>query len=125
MKALRNFFTNRWFLFAVGLYIAGLAVLSRRPEFSLSDALLELLIFGVGFSLIAWWTTAQAKPLVITQHPTAREMLGLVAYVLAPSVYLAFGPQTIDSWLPPDWIASNRIRFFVTLIPRGGSALVP
>ena len=45
-------------------------------------------------------------------------MLGLVAYVLALSAYLAFGPQTIDSWLPPDWIASNRIRFFVTLIKK-------
>jgi len=25
------------------------------------------------------------------------------------------GPQAIDSWLPQDWIASDRIKFFVTL----------
>ena len=62
-----------------------------------------------------WWTTARATPLVIAQHPTPREMLGLAAYVLALSAYLAFGPQMIDSWLPSDWIASDRIRFFVTL----------
>lgn len=42
-------------------------------------------------------------------------MLGLVAYVVALSVYLAFGPQNIDSLLPQDWISSDRIRFFVTL----------
>jgi hypothetical protein len=42
IKALRNLFTNRWLLFAIGIYIAGLAVLSRRPEFSLSDALLRV-----------------------------------------------------------------------------------
>lgn len=106
---------NRWLLFATALYVAGLVVLSRRPEFSLSDSLLELLIFGAGFSLVAWWTTIHARPLVIAQHPTSREMLGLAAYVLGLSAYLAFGPQLIDSWFPPAWIASERIRFFITL----------
>jgi CAAX protease family protein len=115
MKILRSLFTNRWFLFAIALYLAGLVVLSRGPEFSLSDSLLELLIFGLGFSLVAWWTTARARPLVISRHPSGREMLGLAAYVLVLSAYLAFGPQAIDSWLPPAWIASERIRFFVTL----------
>lgn len=118
MKALHNLFTNRWFLFAVGLYGASLVALSRRPEFSLPDALLELLIVGVGFSLLAWWTTGHAKPLAIAQHPTPREMLGLAIYVLALSAYLAFGPQTIDSWLPPDWIASDRLRFFATIVKK-------
>ncbi len=118
MKTIRQLFTNPWFVFAIGIYLAGLAVLSRRPDFSISDALLELLIFGIGFPLMAWWTTKRAKPLVVAQHPTRREMLGLVAYVIALSAYLAFGPQRIDSWLPRDWIASDQIRFFVTLIKK-------
>ena len=116
MRRLRQLLTNPWFGFAGAAYLAGLVILSRRPEFSLSDALLELLIFGVGFSLVAWWTTMRTTPLVIGQHPTAREMLGLAAYVVALSVYLAFGPQTIDSLLRHDWISSDRIRFFVNLI---------
>src|SRR5262245_66666055 len=116
MKLFGRFLTNRWLLFAIALYVATVVTLSRRPGFSLSDALLELLIFGVGFSLIAWWTTARAKPLTIAQHPTRAEMLGLLAYVLALSAYLAFGPQTIDSWLPRDWITSDRACFFVTLV---------
>jgi len=115
MKTLRTLFTNPWFLLAIGLYLAALAALSRRPEFSLSDVLLELFILGIGFSLLAWWSTARAQPLVIAQHPNRMEMLGLGAYVAALSVYLAFGPQAIDSWLPPDWIASERIKFFITL----------
>ena len=49
------------------------------------------------------------------EHPSRNEMLCLAAYVLALSAYLAFGPQAIDSWLPRDWIASDRIRFFITL----------
>ena len=116
MKVLHRLLTNRWFLFAIALYVAAFVVLSRCPEFSLSDALLELLIFGFGFSLIAWWTTTRAKPLTIAPHPTRAEMLGLLAYVLALSAYLAFGPQTIDSWLPQEWIASDRVRFFVALV---------
>ena len=115
MRSIRQLLTNPWFGLAIGVYVAGLIILTRRIDFSISDALLELLIFGVGFSLIAWWTTVRATPLVVALHPTGREMLGLVAYVVALSVYLAFGPQKIDSLLPQDWISSERIRFFVTL----------
>jgi len=116
MKSIRQLLTNPWLASAIGLYLAGVVILSRNPEFSLSDALLELLIFGLGFSLVAWWTTMRATPLVVAQHPTRREMLGLVVYVVVLSVYLAFGPQKIDSLLPHDWISSERIRFFVNLI---------
>lgn len=116
MKSIRQLLTNPWFVSSIGIYLVGIVILSQRPEFSVSDAILELLIFAVGFSLIAWWTTMRATPLVVARHPTGREMLGLVAYVGALSVYLAFGPQKIDSLLPHDWISSERIRFFVNLI---------
>ena len=42
-------------------------------------------------------------------------MLGLALYIAALSVYLAVGPQTIDSWLPQSWAESERIHFFVRL----------
>src|SRR4051794_17290759 len=100
MKSIRALLTNPWFAFSVVIYVAGIVILSRNPEFSVSDALLELLIFAIGFSLVAWGTTLRATPLVIAHPPNGREMLGLVAYVVALSVYLAFGPQKIDSLLP-------------------------
>ncbi len=115
MKAFRNLFTNRWFLFAIVVYIGSLFVLSQRAEFSISETLIELVIFGIAFPLLAWLATIRSQSLVIHVHPTGAEMLALLAYVLALSVYLAFGPQAIDSWLPQDWIASDRIKFFVTL----------
>ena len=115
MKTFRNLFTNRWFIFAILLYIGSLFVLSRRAEFSISGALIELVIFGTAFPLLAWLATMRARPLTIRVGPTGAEMLALLAYVLALSVYLAFGPQAIDSWLPQAWIASDRIKFFVTL----------
>jgi len=76
---------------------------------------MELVIFGIAFPLLAWWASRRAEHLPINVHPTGGEMLAVVAYVLALSVYLAFGPQAIDSWLPQNWIASDRIRFFITL----------
>jgi uncharacterized protein len=115
MKTFRNLFTNRWFVFAIVLYIGALFVLSQQAEFSISEALIELVIFGIAFPLMAWLATIRARPLTIRVHPTGGEMLAVVAFVLALSVFLAFGPQAIDSWLPQGWIASDRIKFFVTL----------
>ena len=115
MKSLRNLVTNRSFIFTVVLYIGSLFALSRRPEFSISEALIELAIFGIAFPLLSWLATIRARPLTIRVYPTGAEMLALTAYILALSVYLGFGPQAIDSWLPQDWIASDRIKFFVTL----------
>jgi membrane protease YdiL (CAAX protease family) len=115
IKTFRNLFTNPWFISAIVLYLISLLVLSQRAEFSISDAMMELVIFGIAFPLLAWWASRRAEHLPINVHPTGGEMLAVVAYVLALSVYLAFGPQAIDSWLPQNWIASDRIRFFITL----------
>jgi len=115
MKGLRSLLTNPGFLLGVGLYIAGFALLSQHSEFSASDLLLELLIFGLCFSLIAWWTTIRAKPLLVAEHPTAVEMAGLTAYVVALSFYLAYGSQWINSWLPSNWIASAQIQFWISI----------
>ena len=111
----RQLLRSRALTVGVLLYLLALAVLWRRPEFSLADTLLELFIFGLGLSLIAWWATIRAKPLAVAAHPGAGEMLGLLAYLVALSVYLAFGPQWIDSWLPQAWIESERAHFFVNL----------
>ena len=115
MKTFLSLFKNRSFLLALVLYLVSVLILSRRPAFSLSEALLELLIFGLAFSLLAWWLTGRARPLAVAEHPTGAEMIGLLLYVFAVSIYLVFGPQSIDSWLPRDWIASERIQFFVSL----------
>ena len=79
MKAFRNFFTNLWFVFVIVLYIGSLFVLSQRAECSISEALIELVIFGIAFPLLAWLATIRARLLTIRVHPTggvqAREAL--------------------------------------------------
>jgi membrane protease YdiL (CAAX protease family) len=115
MKAFLRLAKSPGFVLAFSLYLIGLIILSRRSEFSLTDTLLELVIFGFGFSLLAWLTTRRAKPLVVATHPTRLEMIGLVAYVLGVTIYLVFGPRWVDSWLPQEWVVSERIHFFVSL----------
>src|SRR5205814_1108807 len=95
MKAFRNLFTNPWFVFAIVLYVGSLFVLSRRTEVLISEALIELIIFGIAFPSLAWLATMPARCLTMHVHPAGAEMLALLAYVLGLSVYLAFGPQTI------------------------------
>src|SRR5215472_7155361 len=115
MKGFLILLKNRSFLLGLVLYLVSVLILSRRPAFSLGEALLELLIFGIAFSLLAWCLTVRARPLTVAEHPSSPEMIGLLLYVFAVSIYLVFGPQAIDSWLPHDWLASERIEFFVSL----------
>jgi len=53
-----------------------LLVLSQRAEFSISDAMVELVIFGIAFPLLAWLATIRARLLTIRVHPTGSFKLG-------------------------------------------------
>jgi membrane protease YdiL (CAAX protease family) len=97
------------------LYAASFAVLLRNKNFEPGGALIVLVLFGIIFPALAWLATLRAVPLSISVQPTAREMLVLVACIVALSVYLVGGPQWIDNHLPPTWIDSPQIKFFITL----------
>jgi membrane protease YdiL (CAAX protease family) len=116
MKRLRKLFGNGWVILGLGLYLVSLGWLIRQAQFSLEDALTELVIFGLGFSLAAWVSTIPARPLSIAEHPRRGEMFGLLGYLLLLALYLAFGPQATDSWLPANWVSEPRIHFAVGLI---------
>src|SRR4030095_1166069 len=97
------------------LYAASFALLLRNKNFEPGGALIVLVLFGIVFPALAWSATLRAVPLSISVHPTAREMLVLVACIVALSVYLIGGPQWINNHLPQTWIDSPRIKFFITL----------
>ncbi len=97
------------------LYASSFAVLLRNKNFELGGALIVLVLFGIIFPALAWLATLRAVPLSISVHPNAREMLVLVACIVALSVYLVGGPQWIENHLPQTWINSPQIKFFVTL----------
>ena len=97
------------------LYAASFAVLLRNKNFEPGGALIVLVLFGIIFPALTWLATLRAVPLSISVHPTAREMLVLVACIVALSLYLIGGPQWINNHVPQTWIDSPRINFFVTL----------
>ncbi len=97
------------------IYAGSFTVLLRNRNFEPGDALIVLVLFGIIFPALAWLATLRAVPLSISVHPTAREMLVLVACMVALSIYLIGGPQWIDQHLPNTWIGSPRIKFFITL----------
>jgi membrane protease YdiL (CAAX protease family) len=95
--------------------MSSLCVLSQNSTFEFSGALIVLVIFGLIFPALAWFATIRAVPLSVSVRPSVREMLVLVACIIALSIYLIGGPQWIDNRLPSSWIDSSRIKFFVTL----------
>jgi uncharacterized protein len=97
------------------LYACAFALLLRNRSFDATDAVVVLVVFGIVFPLIAWIATRRAVALSISIHPNAVELVVLCVYVLALSLYLIGGPQWIDQHLPPSWINSARIKFFITL----------
>ncbi len=97
------------------LYGAGLAVLCRNSNFAITDALVELVLFGIILPLLAWATTRRAAPLAITVRRSGPEMVLVLGLLVGLALYLIHGPQGIDALLPPAWSGSARIHFLVTL----------
>ena len=115
MKTLWRLIFNPGVVVFGALYLVGLVILSQSKDFHLADALVELVIIGLLFPLVAWIATRRAVPLSIPMQSSGREMLVLIATVVALSIYLVGGPQWIDGLLPAQWSVSPRIHFFVNL----------
>jgi uncharacterized protein len=97
------------------LYACSFTVLLRNKSFDATGAIVVLIVFGIVFPLIAWIATRRAISLSIFVRPSKAQLVVLVAYIVALSVYLIGGPQWIDQHFPSSWIDSVRIRFFITL----------
>jgi uncharacterized protein len=97
------------------LYACAFAVLLRTKSFDATGAVVVLIVFGILFPLIAWVATRRAIPLSISVQPSNYRLVVLTGYIVLLSVYLIGGPQWIDQHLPPSWIDSARIKFFITL----------
>jgi len=111
----QQFAHNRVLIGSLILYVCALALLLRNKSFDATGAMLVLIVFGMVFPLIAWIATRRAIPLSISVRPGKSQLIVLIAYIVALSLYLVGGPQWIDQHLPSSWIDSAQIRFFVTL----------
>src|SRR4029077_3239264 len=106
---------NRVLIGSLILYVCAFAVLLRNKSFDATDAIIVLTVFGIAFPFIAWIATRRAIPLSISVKPRKSQLIVLIAYIVALSLYLISGPQWVDQHLPSSWIDSVRIRFFIML----------
>jgi membrane protease YdiL (CAAX protease family) len=113
LKALRNIFGNIWVLFGLAAYGMSFAILWRNKSFSPEDALVELVLFGLAFPLLAWVTTLRTRSLTLTVQRSAGEMWLLVACLIGVTLYLVWGAALSEALVPATWLASERGKFFV------------
>ncbi len=113
MKALRNIFGNVWVLLGLAAYGTSLAILWRNKSFAPEDAIVELVVFGLAFPLLAWVTTLRARPLTLTVQRSAGEMWLLFACLIGVTLYLVWGAALSEALVPASWLASERGKFFV------------
>ena len=108
---------SRNFILIAGLllYCGAFAILLGNKSFDVAGTVVVLIVFGIVFPLIAWITTRHAIPLSISIQSGAPELIVLIAYVVAVSLYLIGGPQWIDQHLPKGWTDSQQIKFVITL----------
>jgi hypothetical protein len=126
VRAVRCLIFNPGVIVFAALYLAGLAILSRNKDFRFADALVELIIVGLVFPLIAWIAMRRAIPLAMPIRSSGSEMLVLIATVVTLSIYLVGGPQWVDGLLPSQWSISPRIHFFVNQrVPMMGFEPIP
>jgi uncharacterized protein len=111
----QHFARNRILIGGLILYACAFALLLRNKSFDATGAIVVLIVFGIAFPLIAWITTRRAIALSISVEPSKAQLVVLIGYIVALSVYLIGGPQWIDQHLPSSWIDSVRIKFFITL----------
>lgn len=108
---------SRNFILIAGLllYCGAFAMLLGNKSFEAGGALVVLVVFGIVLPLVAWITTRHAVPLSISVRSGTAELIVLLVYVIAVSLYLIGGSQWIDEHLPSEWTDSQRIKFVITL----------
>ena len=109
--------SSRNFVLIAGLllYCGAFAILLGNKSFDAAGAVVVLIVFGIVLPFFAWITTRPAIPLSISIQSGAPELIVLIAYVVAVSLYLIGGPQWIDQHLPSAWTDSQQIKFVITL----------
>jgi len=91
-------------------YGACLAVLARAPGFQAGEAAGVLLIFGIGFTAVAWVATRGIEPVPIAVRRPARESVAILGYLAAFAVlFLGFGLTFLREWLPDGRIERSGI----------------
>lgn len=85
------------------LYALSIAFLASTPEFNTADSLAVFLIFGVGFSIIAWIATIGVQPGKIQVRKPGREFPTVILYLVIFAIFvLGWGFSAVRSSFPQE-----------------------
>lgn len=80
------------------LYALSIAFLATTPEFNTGESLAVFLIFGVGFSIVAWLATIGVRPEAIEVRRQGREFLAVILYLTIFALFvLGWGFSAVRS----------------------------
>src|SRR5919198_4011879 len=73
------------------LYALAFAILLRNKSFDATGAVVVLIVFGIVFPIVAWLATGRAIPLATSVNPGKAQLIILLGYIAALSIYLVGG----------------------------------
>jgi hypothetical protein len=84
------------------LYALSLGLLYKIEHFHVSEPLFVLMVLGVGFSVLAWWTTRSVVPLPLDVKKPGEETMILLAYLVALAVFITWGLPAVGALAPTE-----------------------
>lgn len=86
----------------IAFYASVLFAMWRWGGFNPSDALGVAAVLGVGFSVVAWAVTIGARPISYSVSQPIRELLVLVAYLVALTAFVTWGFDGLRRTFPTE-----------------------
>jgi hypothetical protein len=84
------------------VYAVSLGLLYKIEHFDVSEPLFVLMVLGVGFSVLAWWTTRSVVPLPLDVKKPGQETMILLAYLVALAVFITWGLPAVGALAPTE-----------------------
>ncbi len=84
------------------LYAVSLGLLYKIEHFDVSEPLFVLMVLGVDFSVLAWWTTRSVVPLPLDVKKPGEETMILLAYLVALAVFITWGLPAVGALVPTE-----------------------
>jgi membrane protease YdiL (CAAX protease family) len=113
---MKELFRNKFFIGYSALYILTLMLMAWIEHFPISQAIAVLLIVGVFFTLIAYFTSKSSTPLFESKPIQLREAFVIVTLLVYITLMLSFGFDFIKTFLFQYFIKSSKSEEIIGLI---------
>jgi uncharacterized protein len=115
---MKQILRNEYFIGYSALYIVTLFLMVLIEHFPVSQSIAILLIIGVFFSLIAYFTSKSSVPLFANRPVQKRESLVLISIMVFIVLILTIGQDQIKSLFPGQFLESAKSNEIFTFLYR-------